>query len=552
MKSKAQKSKAQQMKLLAVSEGGETQKAYRLIQIFDCNTKQNRKILILASELHEMTKLRIKLTDAGLSPDISMEEFSKNIKKLAQETENRIKLCERPGYVTVNDALCYLTSNGEVLGESAGIAPMPYPGSKAFYPGICRKGKLDDWKSSVALSAVHSPYIMLALCSAFAGYCIYFTHVETGGFHLFGDSSKGKSTALLAAASVYGSKDYVSDWNITEAAIEELAESRNHGLLILDEVSLLDKSEKDAAQKMQKIVYMLGAEGGKQRASFYQDRKSEWRLNALSNGEIGLNKQAENVNRERNNGEKVRFIDIPVDCNNELGIFMTVPEGMTPSAYAEEIKDACSHYYGVSGRLFVTKLLKKSHNSICKRMMEYMNEFMSYHNVSGDNGIEKRIATRFALSYASGAIAAALKILPFSKKDIMNGISHCYAKSTGCHKEHRVNDIFKEELILALTGKIKAESLPPKERPVLEIKMMGKDVIAVNTGYFKIHINDGYDYKNILSILKARGILMADSEGKLTRPVTDEEQKTVRRYCLVKKQIQTLLADNDVLITDGF
>ncbi|GAB7258917.1 DUF927 domain-containing protein [Dickeya ananatis] len=133
---------------------------------------------------------------------------------------------------------------------------MQYPESKAFYNDKSKKGNLPGWQTQIASASLDSPFIMLAICCAFAGYCIYFTDVETGGIHLYGKSSKGKSTALLVAASIYGNKDYVSDWNITEAALEELAESRNHGLLILDEVSLLDKNEKDAAQKNAKKLFI--------------------------------------------------------------------------------------------------------------------------------------------------------------------------------------------------------------------------------------------------------------------------------------------------------
>ncbi|WEJ87201.1 MAG: DUF927 domain-containing protein [Klebsiella huaxiensis] len=535
------------VKLLALSEKSAHQRLYRLIKFYNCGTGKYRRMLILSSDLLDSRKVYALLLDQGLPFDLKGEKFNSTIAPLKETPNERVKLCERPGYVLINKKLCYLTHNGKTLGKHDGFAPMPYPDSKAFYNGKSSKGDLSGWQTLVAQASLHSPFIMLAICCAFAGYCVYFTDVETGGMHFFGKSSKGKSTVLLVATSVYSDKDYGSDWNITETGLEELAESRNHGLLILDEVSLLDKNNKDAAQKMQKIVYMLGAEGGKQRSNFYQPRKATWRLTALSNGELGLNEQAANGNIQRNNGEKVRFIDIPVDCESDMGIFETVPDSLTPSEYAENIKSACHQHYGVAGPAFVEKILSKGTKHIKKELKRHMNNFLIHHNISGLDGIEKRIAKRFALSYASGVLAVDFGILPFTASDVMEGISCCYGKATGNQRSIKLNMLFNDTLKQAFKNQVvklsdySSEEPGFKKEPILATVIKGMNILAIETDFFKGNIAHGYDNAMVLNILKKSGVLLTDKQGKSTRAISFKGKSIGRRYCLHKEILFTLL-----------
>ncbi len=60
-------------------------------------------------------------------------------------------------------------------------------------------GTLEDWKQNIARYCVGNPLLMLAACSAFAGALLEPAHQQGGGFHVFGDSSQGKSTVLFVA-----------------------------------------------------------------------------------------------------------------------------------------------------------------------------------------------------------------------------------------------------------------------------------------------------------------------------------------------------------------
>ncbi|MEQ9903304.1 DUF927 domain-containing protein [Pectobacterium aroidearum] len=522
------------VRLLALSKKEEQQRAYRLIKVKDCHSGKWTRILIPSHIVTDKRKLREILTDAGLSLDFSDRDFNQIVDHLKTVPSKRVKLCMRPGFVEVDGSLCYLTGSGQVLGEYEGCAPMPYPDAQAFMYCENKKGTLKQWQTHVAPVALHSPYAMLTLCSAMAGYCIYFTDSESGGFHLYGDSSKGKTTALLVAASVFGSDQYVCDWNVTETAFEELAESRNHGLLILDELVLLDKNAKEAAQKMQKLVYLLGSGGGKQRSNSYQKHKASWRLNAISNGESGLAQHATDGDMLRKKGEQARFVDVPVDCGNDLGIFLTLPDDTSPSDYAERIKENCQSYHGTAGPALITKLLNKTPEFLAKKIDQYVREFLNRHYIEGLDGFEKRIAKRFALAYASGVIAVRCEVLPFTPEEVMDGVSWCYMKAcdkTPLEKEvftQLLKDMLENDVYTPIATEWDVETL--NEKNVIAHTICGVDVLAVKADLFEENIIG--NLKQVKAWLIKSDHLYPDADNRATRQLSCGGLRLKRRYCL--------------------
>ncbi|MGQ0516409.1 DUF927 domain-containing protein, partial [Bacillus sp. D-CC] len=62
-------------------------------------------------------------------------------------------------------------------------------------------------------------------------------NLESGGLHIYGSSTDGKSTITKAACSVWGNPREVSkQWRTTDNALENEAELRNDSFLNLDEL----------------------------------------------------------------------------------------------------------------------------------------------------------------------------------------------------------------------------------------------------------------------------------------------------------------------------
>ena len=92
---------------------------------------------------------------------------------------------------------------------------------------------------------------MLALAASFTGAMLARCNGESGGFHLVGDSSTGKTTALEAACATWGGANYRRSWRATSNGMEGAASLFNDGLLVLDEISECDPREVGA------IIYAL-------------------------------------------------------------------------------------------------------------------------------------------------------------------------------------------------------------------------------------------------------------------------------------------------------
>jgi uncharacterized protein (DUF927 family) len=66
------------------------------------------------------------------------------------------------------------------------------------------RGTVQDWKENVARFAVGNSRLAFSISTSVAAILINACGIESGGFHFRGASSIGKSTALLAAGSVWG------------------------------------------------------------------------------------------------------------------------------------------------------------------------------------------------------------------------------------------------------------------------------------------------------------------------------------------------------------
>lgn len=143
-------------------------------------------------------------------------------------------------------------------------------------------GTLGEWRSSVAALCVGNPIMLFTVSTAFAGALLKHCNMDGIGFHIFGDSSRGKTTGLKLAASVWGNwEKYKRVWKSTSNGLEGAAALFNDGLLTLDEIG--DSDPKELADSL----YLLGNGTGKQRANVLGNAKAvkTWRTAILSNGE---------------------------------------------------------------------------------------------------------------------------------------------------------------------------------------------------------------------------------------------------------------------------
>ncbi len=207
------------------------------------------------------------------------------------------------------------------------------------------KGTLEDWQTKVAALCIGNSRLIFALSTAFAPPLLHLLGEESGGVHLVGPSSIGKTLALRVAASVWGGggiAGFVKKWRSTVNGLETLAESRCDSLLVLDEIAEIPA--RDAAM----ATYMLANGVGKKRMAKDGNAKpsAEWRIIFLSSGEISLANHLASAGEEHRGGQFVRLVEIEADAHCGLGIFNHIGAYANPTLLADELRQNCTQFYG--------------------------------------------------------------------------------------------------------------------------------------------------------------------------------------------------------------
>jgi len=428
---------------------------YLVIKMQDMDGK-NQTLSLNAADAESSPKyVKRILIDHGFPPPAKKDDWNEVYNKVMEETSVRAIIVRRPGFVDKS----YMFPDGTILGPKDKIGPFLDPEHKLQLPVMGQKGSLEDWKNGVAVFAGYSSRIMLALGSAFSGYLLRGSTIESGGFHLYGPSSIGKSTSLYVANSVKGPRDCVGTWFTTEAAIEEYIAGSNDSLVTMDELFVLDENPVKAAQLAGNISHMIALGKGKGRSRHYQPGTLTWSVCVLSTGEMSLIEHARSADVVRMLGSEVRFVDVPADANNGFGIFETLPEEIkSPDRLANLLDKNTKKFYGTAQHVFLEKLtrdLAKDTKQVKNKINRHIKHFIEKNNVNRNVGYQIRMAERFALAYAAGCFAVKYGILPFENNQIFKGISKCYMDAVNSRPkmfEERVENASKKLSKFIATG----------------------------------------------------------------------------------------------------
>jgi putative DNA primase/helicase len=277
------------------------------------------------------------------------------------------------------------------------------------------RGSLSEWQRQVAEPCQGNPFLVFALCVGFSGPLLRLSRLSDGGFHVFGPSSRGKTTLAQVAASLWGcgadpaeapSAAYAQRWNTTRNALEGLAAAHNDGVLILDELGTC--SAKDFGQ----VIYDLA--GGQGKGAMDRDRqlrpRRRWRVMVLSTGEVSSSAKVQEQGRALRGGHLVRLLDIPAE-----GRIIVDAHSETPGSFARRLKDACATVYGTAGPAFVEYLLARFPDAAAleehlKRRLAQISDARSAPDRSPE---AQRGLQKFAVVHVAGELAVSAELLPF-------------------------------------------------------------------------------------------------------------------------------------------
>ncbi|BAP77782.1 hypothetical protein MT1_0606 [Pseudomonas sp. MT-1] len=263
-------------------------------------------------------------------------------------------------------------------------------------------GTLEGWQMSIGTMCEGNPLLILSVCAALAGPLLYHVKRQGGGFHIIGDSSTGKSSAILAGASVWGhGEDFKRTWRATGNGLEGIAAQRNDTLLALDEIGEADPREIGA------VVYAMANGTGKARASRSGAARAakRWRVMLFSSGELGLSALMAEGGKRSRAGQEIRLLDIT--ARRAFGAWDNLHGVAGGREFSDAIQRASVTHYGHAGPQFIHELLKRGEQDDLPVLLARLCE--QFPSVTGQ---ESRAAERFALVAMAGELAIAFGILP--------------------------------------------------------------------------------------------------------------------------------------------
>ena len=370
-------------------------------------------------------------------------------------------------YKSNDDKYCYVLPN---LSFGYNYNPVIFNCDNTENKEVCRCGSLKEYQRLLDICR-YSPPAILTIGAALSTFCLFPFGFETFGIHLFGDSSIGKSTLGRLACSILGnSKSYIS-WKTTDGGIEEVCFTHRDRVLVFDEAKLLAPTRSEVAVKISNASYFICAGQTKKRLTSYNKENKlnvgGWELTFISTGEFGIIENAQATGHLKDDGEKLRFIDVPAQMSEKYGIFSKLPKQYSDSLeIIDNINQTLQDNYGLLGHIFLKKLvniLNKDENSFKKHFYQNLNFFIDNVGINVKSGYSQRFLSRFAFTYAVLIQAYEWKLIPWKPNRIFKAIKKMYALALNCIRDDE--DILNEGLgILKQTLSTKNDSYASLKR----------------------------------------------------------------------------------------
>jgi putative DNA primase/helicase len=475
---------------------------------------------------------------------------------------DRLRTVARIGWHAIGDRATFVLPDA-AFGNPDDERVLLLPSSVLSDQGYRVGGDFAGWKTEVASLARGSTRLIFALSAAVAAALLYVRDAESGGFHIVGPSSIGKTTLLIIAGSVWGGggiRGYIKRWRATDNGLEALAAAHCDTLLPLDEIGQLVPEVAAAS------AYMLGNNGAKHRAGRTGEGRAtaEWRIFFLSSGEVDLAaKMAEAAKARRPTaGQQVRVADIPADAGAGLGVFEELHGFDDAAALSAHLQAAAGRHYGHAARELLTRVAADL-PSVADELGKYQKEFIAKNYPAGADGQVRRIANRFALVAAAGELATALDIFPWSLGEATTGVARWFSdwlkRRGGIGSAEAIEAIAVVRRFIEQHGNSRFERIDganadgnvmPAERGSVPMRVGFRKTDAVgNTTYYvlpeswKAELCAGLDAGFVARVLADRGMLRKGSDGKLTRSERLPGHMGTTRCYVVTSQIQS--AGND-------
>lgn len=416
------------------------------------------------------------------------------------------------------------------IGQTADNDLIVYQASNTLDNRYQSKGTLAQWQSDVAQLVASHSLLVFSLSTAFTGQLLTPLNQQGGGFHIKGGSSKGKSTALNLACSVWGNpKNFYRTWRATGNNLEHTAYMHNDGFLVLDEIGEINNPK-----ELGNIVYMLANGMGKGRMTKQITAKPmhQWKVIFLSSGEKSLKDIMQEQGQKTKLGQEIRLADIDID-QSEHGIFDCIDFAEDGAKQSIELAKRLNQSYGVAGIAWLEYITSHKDQMIkqAEQLLDQYREALAAHHTQGHI---VRVANYFALVAVAGELASQANITGWQSGTAFNAVQQVFNQWLGSFEQ--VGDFEDREMLAHVKAFFEAnessrfESITPDpdhaERIYNRVGYWkienGEKVFYVLPEQFKKEICKGYDSRKVARALLTHNLLEHD---------TGKSVKTVRLPC---------------------
>lgn len=385
----------------------------RVIQFHDKDNALHRLLIPYEHFMGEAQEALKIIANHGLMPPYQAYKKKVLINYIQDyPIERRFRCIDRAGW----HGSCFATPN-KTYGYSEGEELLFHSDNKSPYTV---SGTFEEWQQLSKLIEAHALAVLVFSC-AFSGQLVLPLGAESGGFHIYGSSTDGKSTITKASCSVWGDPKHISkSWRTTDNALENEAELRNDSFLNLDELrQAVPKAVSD-------IVYMLTGGQGKARSTKAGKNRDvkQFSLMYTSTGEVTLEEHLRRGNIELDAGLLLRFAHLPSDAGKGYGVFDCINYGTAPQDLGNQINDLASKNYGHAGIKWL-EYLTANKDAVMLKAQAFLDSFIEQHNQI-KNGQANRVLRRFGLVAAAGEIATLAGITGWQPGRAFEAIAQCF------------------------------------------------------------------------------------------------------------------------------
>jgi uncharacterized protein (DUF927 family) len=478
---------------------------------------------------------------------------------LAHRSEARITLVNKTGWHEIGKREIFALP-GQIIGETN--EPVVYEGAEHRQNEFNVAGTLEAWRQTVSIPAGEHQLAALVISASLAGPLLHLAGQESGGIHLFGPSSSGKTTLLQLAASVWGGRGLVNAWRATANGLEGLANKTNDVTLILDELGQIDS--KDAAS----ALYMLSAGIGKirmNRNATLQDVKT-WRAFIISSGEMTVEAKIQQLRgATANTGATLRLLNVTADRGQGFGAFDDAGPTGNAGDLVRALAEATLEAHGVAGPEFVRALIARE--SCGEEIRATVKKFCLENVEAGSDGQIERAAKRFGLIAAAGELASELgatgwdagtawsaAVAAFERWKLTRGgdskepaedrrIIMQVTRFLVTHGDSGFEELDRHGFPVSYTQKADDdEAPPPPSRPVLKRygwrKYGGeKRIWMIDDSVWETEVCLGFDPQRVSRVLARHGFLKT-SKGRFTYAERYQDKRN-KRFHVIKAKILT-------------